>query len=65
MYELDALRGDAQNSPLPQTSNIRHPLVGNRTADHWPVGAAPVTSSFSTYRRWIGQRQLQDVTGNI
>ena len=38
-----------------QISNLRHSLVGNKTIDHSdvvgasPVGAAPTTSSFSTY----------------
>ena len=38
-----------------QTSNISRSSVGNKIVDHWdvvgasPVGAAPTTSSFSTY----------------
>ena len=38
-----------------QVSNIRHTLVGNKIVDHpdvvgaSPVGAAPTTSSFSTW----------------
>ena len=49
-----------------QTSNIRCTLVGNIIVDHsdvvgaLPVDAAPITSSFSTWLEWIGQRQLQD-----
>ena len=41
-------------SCYPRTSNIRCSLVGNKTFDHTnvvvasPVGAAPITSSFST-----------------
>ena len=37
-----------------QNSNIRHTIVGNKIVDHSevvgasPVGAAPITSSFST-----------------
>ena len=57
-----------------KVSNISRTLVGNKIVDHSdvvgasPVGAAPTTSSFSTYYtwlQWIGQRQLQDVTRNI
>ena len=37
-----------------QSSNIKHTLLGNKIVDHWdvvgalPVGAAPITSAFST-----------------
>ena len=43
------------NSCYGKTSNIRRTLVGNERVDHWdvvgasPVGAAPTTSSFSTW----------------
>ena len=44
-----------------QTSNLSHTLLGNKTAGHSdiagesPVGAAPTTSSFSTYHlSWMG-----------
>ena len=53
-----------------QTSNIRNTLVGNKIVDHLDVvgallvGAAPTSSSFSTYHL-AGQRQLQDETRNI
>ena len=52
-----------------KTSNIWHTLLGNKIVDHSdvvgasPVGAAPTTSSFSTYNIWlqgIRQRQPQD-----
>ena len=53
------------------TSNIRRTLAGNKIVDHSdvvgasPVGAAPTTSSLSTYNTWLqynGQMQLQDET---
>ena len=46
---------ECRNSIYRQVSNIRHALVGNKIVDHSdvvgasPVGAAPTTSSFSTY----------------
>ena len=54
-----------------QMSNISHTFVGNKIVDHSdvvgasPVGAAPTTSSFSTWLQWFGQRQPQDETTNI
>ena len=45
-----------------QTSNIIYTLVGSEIVDHSgvvgasPVGAAPTTSSFSTWLQWIEQR---------
>ena len=53
-----------------KTSNIRHTLVGNKIVDHSdvvgasPVGAAPTTSSFSTWHLAlrIRQRKPQDST---
>ena len=56
-----------------QTSNIRRNLVVNNLADHSdvdgasPVGAAPTTSSFSTWHLspMDRARQLQDETTNI
>ena len=54
-----------------KTSNISRTLVGNKIVDHSdvvgasPVGAAPTTSSFSTYNIWlqgIRQGQSQDST---
>ena len=53
-----------------ETSNIRRTLVGNKIVDHSdvvgasPVGAAPTTSSFSTWHLASGlrQRQLHDST---
>ena len=54
-----------------KTSNIRGTLVGNKIVDHSdvvgasPVGAAPTTSSFSTWLLWlqgIWQRKPQDST---
>ena len=56
-----------------KVSNIRRTVVGNIIVDHSdvvgasPVGAAPTTSSFSTYTwlQWIGQRQQQGETRNI
>ena len=54
-----------------QTSNISRTLLGNKIVDHSdvvgasPVGAAPTTSSFSTWLQWIVQRQLQDGTRQI
>ena len=57
-----------------QISNIRS-IVDNKVVDHSdvvaasPVGAAPTTSSFSTWLdtwlQWIGQRQLRDETRNV
>ena len=55
----------------PKVSNIRRTLEGNEIVDHSdvvgaaPVGAAPTTSSFSTWLQWIGPRQLQDETRYI
>ena len=52
-------------------SDISHTLVGNKIIDHSdvvgasPVGAAPTTSSFSTWLQYIEQRQLQAETRNI
>ena len=57
-----------------KVSNIRRTLVGNKIVDlsdvvgASPVGAAPTTSSLSTYNTWLqynGQMQLQDKTRNI
>ena len=57
-----------------KVSNIRRTLVGNKIVVHSdvvgasPVGAAPTTSSLSTYNTWLqsnGQMQLQDETRNI
>ena len=55
----------------PQTSDIRHTLLGNKIVDHSDVvgtassGAAPSTSSFLTWLQGIVQRQLQHKTRNI
>ena len=52
-------------------SDISHTLVGYKIVDHSdvvgasPVGAAPTTSSFSTWLQYIEQRQLQAETRNI
>ena len=56
-----------------QTSNISRTLVDNKTVDYSdvvgasPVGAAPTTSSLSTYHltSMVGQRQLQNETRDI
>ena len=48
-------KGNSKTHYYHQTSNIRHTLVGNELVDHSgvvrasPVGAAPTTSSFSTW----------------
>ena len=54
-----------------QIFNIRRTLVGNKIVDHSdvvgasPVGAAPTTSSFSSWLQYIAQRQLQDETRKV
>ena len=54
-----------------QVSNIRRTLVGNWIVDHSevvgasPFGAAPTTSSFSTWLHYVVQRQLQAKMRNI
>ena len=44
------------------TINISRILVDNKIVDHSDVVEPPITSSFSTWLQWIGQRQLQDET---
>ena len=57
-----------------QASNISCTLLGNKIVDHSDIaGASPgsvllqlhLHSQLNTWFQWIGQRQLQDRTGNI
>ena len=67
IFELYPLCCSYQAAELPQNSNIRRALVGNKLVDHWdvvgasPVSAAPTTSSFSTWHLdWAKTTERRD-----